>query len=124
MKEILVFGNPFVKEDSLAIELAKEIKIPGVKFVICDSFSDILDYDKKKVIILDVIKNINKVIIIKDIKKIKFNNSLTAHDFDLAFNLKLMKKLGKIEDITIIGIPQRGDKEKIKKNITRIINDN
>lgn len=121
MKEILVFGNPLVKEDNLAIEIAKELKIPDVKFVICDSFSDILNYNKKEITILDIIENIDKVIIFKDIEKLKINK-FTAHDFDLAFNLKLMKKMGKINNITIIGIPQKGDKEKIKKEIIRFIN--
>ena len=31
------------------------------------------------------------------------------HDFDLAFQLRYLKKLGKLGEITIVGIPQEGE---------------
>jgi hypothetical protein len=32
-----------------------------------------------------------------------------VHDFDLAFQLRYLKKLGKLGEVTIIGIPQEGE---------------
>ena len=117
MKTILAFGNPLVKEDSLAIEIAKDLQIPGYEFKICSSINDLLNFKGSELIILDVIENIKKTALIKNIVEIKLNKSVTAHDFDLAFNLKLMKSLGKINKIKIIGIPQKGNKEEIKNGI-------
>ena len=32
-----------------------------------------------------------------------------AHDFDLPFQLRYLKKLGKLGTVTVIGIPQEGE---------------
>jgi len=42
-----------------------------------------------------------------DIDKIELSPQVSLHDFDLGLNLKLMKKLGKIQKATIIGIPPK-----------------
>ena len=120
MKTVLCFGNEFLKEDSLAKELADELKIPNVKFIKCDSMNDILE-TKGDIIIMDVVKGIDKPIIINDINQLKTNKLYSLHDFDLGFFLKLMKETGKIKSINIIGIPQKGDKEEIKEEIKELI---
>jgi hypothetical protein len=33
----------------------------------------------------------------------------SVHDFDLAFQLRYLKKLNKLEEATIIGLPQEGE---------------
>jgi hypothetical protein len=33
----------------------------------------------------------------------------SVHDFDLAFQLRYLKKLGKLGKVTLIGIPQEGE---------------
>ena len=33
----------------------------------------------------------------------------SVHDFDLAFQLRYLKKLNKLGEVTIIGIPQEGE---------------
>lgn len=100
----------------MAIEISEKLKIPGFEFIKCESFNDI-DLNEKNLTILDVVEGIDKPILIKDIDKLRINKSVTAHDFDLAFNLKLMKAMGKIEDVKIIGIPQKGGKAEIFKEI-------
>tara|TARA_Y100000310_G_scaffold322705_1_gene382050 strand:+ start:1436 stop:1804 length:369 start_codon:yes stop_codon:yes gene_type:complete len=121
MTTVLCFGNEFIKEDSLAKELADEIKIKNTTFIKCNSLNEIIECKDKNLFILDVIENITKVIQIKDINQLKENKLCTLHDFDLSFFLKLMKTLGEIKDINIIGIPQKGNKEDIKKEIIKIL---
>ncbi len=120
MKTILCFGNEFIKQDSLAKELADELTIPNHKFIKCNSPNELLNI-KGDIIIMDVVKGIDKVIIIKDLDQLKTNKLYSLHDFDLAFFLKLMKETGKISSIKIIGIPQKGNKEKIKQQIKKLI---
>ncbi|MEE9525519.1 MAG: hypothetical protein V3V78_02830 [Candidatus Woesearchaeota archaeon] len=116
MKKILCFGNEFLKQDSLAKELADELEIPNYKFIKCNSVNDILE-SKGDLIIMDVVKDIKQVKIITDIDQLKANKLYSLHDFDLGFFLKLLKETGKIKTIKIIGIPQTGNKEKIKQEI-------
>ena len=121
MTTVLCFGNQFLKEDSLAKELADEIKIENTTFIKCNSLNEIIECKDKNLFILDVVENITKVIQIKDLNQLKENKLCTLHDFDLSFFLKLMKTLGEIKDINIIGIPQKGNKEDIKKEIIKIL---
>ncbi len=116
MKKILCFGNEFLKQDSLAKELADELKIPNTEFIKCSSINDVLKAEGN-IVLMDVVKGIKKVTIINDINKLKINRLYSLHDFDLGFFLKLLKETGKIKSITIIGIPQKGNKEEIKKQV-------
>lgn len=119
--KIYCFGNEFLKNDSLAKEIADEIKIDGVNFLKCDSPTDIV-LEEKEIIILDVVEDIDKTIIIDDINQLKDNKIYSLHDFDLSFFLQLMKKTNQINKVRIIGIPMKGNKENIKEDIIKIIN--
>jgi|ETNmetMinimDraft_2_1059921.scaffolds.fasta_scaffold03093_4 Ni,Fe-hydrogenase maturation factor len=121
MTTILCFGNEFIKEDSLAKELADEIKLTNINFIKCNSFNEIIECKDKNLFILDVVEDITEVIQIKDINQLKENKLFSLHDFDLGFFLKLMKSLGEIKNISIIGIPQKGNKEVIKKEVIKIL---
>jgi len=117
---IYCFGNEFLEDDSLAKEIADEIHLPGVEFIKCNSPEEIFNQDN--IIILDVVDSINKATLIKDLSKLKNHNTVTLHDFDLSFFLKLMKEMKKIKKINIIGIPMNGNKEKIKEDIINLLN--
>jgi len=119
---VLCFGNEFIKEDSRAKEIADEIKIKNVEFRKCDSLNDILLYSSHPhLFILDVVRNIQEVTLITDIDTLNTNDMYSLHDFDLGFFLKLMKKLGTLKNITIIGIPQKGDTHTIISRIKKIV---
>ena len=118
MVTVLCFGNEFLKEDCLAKKIADEIKLEGFEFIKTDNVDDILNYaNSDELYIMDVVENIKKTILIKNIDDLKSSKICTLHDFDLGFYLKLMKEIGKIKEIRIIGIPQEGDAEKIKKEV-------
>jgi len=120
MKKIFCFGNEFVKQDSLAKEVVDELKIQGVEFVKCSSVDGLLN-EKGDLVILDVVKGINEVITFNDLNRLKNKKICSLHDFDVAFFLKLMKELKQINKIIIIGIPQQGDKEKIKSQLRDLL---
>ena len=123
MKKIFCFGNEFVREDSLAKELCSEInRVNGLKIINCASPDSLIHYDNlENTIIIDVIKGIDKVILITDLNQLKRNSPTSAHDIDLGFYLKLYKEIGRIKDVKIIGIPQSGDKESIKKQLIMLL---
>ncbi len=119
--KIYCFGNEFVNGDSLAKQIADELDIEGVKFVRCNS-PDELEI-AGDLLLMDVVKGIDKVMVIDDVDKLKDKNLCSLHDFDLSFFLKLLKELNQIKNIKIIGIPQQGDKEEIKKQISDLLPD-
>ncbi|MCX8147527.1 MAG: hypothetical protein N3D84_03605 [Candidatus Woesearchaeota archaeon] len=120
MKKVYCFGNPDIKEDKIALELAdilsreKSLK-NKVEFVKCTSPDFLLNINEKDLIIIDAVKGLKDVKIIKDINEIRETKTTTMHDFDLGSFLKLMKEAGALRNITIIGVPYTADKRKIRK---------
>jgi Ni,Fe-hydrogenase maturation factor len=119
--KIYVLGNPLVKEDSLPVKLIPLLKkaFPDIEFI---EFEPTEDFPKEKeLVILDTVINAKEVCLITDIDKIISGKAVSLHDFDLGYNLKLMKKFGMIESVKIIGVPP-GIKEKDAiKSIRKII---
>lgn len=102
--KVYCFGNEFLENDKLAKELADKLKVPGIEFIKCDSVDTLFDV-KGTLYIMDVVRGLKEVTIIKDVDKLKSGKKLTCHDFDLGYFLQLMKKLGKIQEVVIIGLP-------------------
>ena len=110
--KILVFGNPLVKEDNLILKILPELqkKFPKIEFFHVDPTENLEEYGKK-LRIIDVVHGIKKPLIITDPDKLKTEKVYTMHDFDLAYNLKLLMKMKKINSIEIIGLPYNMDEK-------------
>lgn len=119
MRTLYVFGNEYLKDDAFAKQVAKSLD--KVNIIPCTSPEDLLDAKEKEILILDVVKNIKKPIIIKNVSQIKERNIISLHDFDLAFFLKLMNKLGLNKKIKIIGVPSKGNIGKIAKEVELLV---
>ena len=102
MKKILIFGNHLVKQDNLPLRILPQLKqkFPNIEFKEIDSTENLqqeLD-ENKNLTIIDTAIDIQeiKTITLKtqdDFKKLQLPNSLSMHDFDLAYNLRLLKKV-------------------------------
>lgn len=121
--KVLIFGNPLLKQDSIPIKILPKLKqkFPKIEFKKIDPTEDLFPY-YPHLTIIDTIKGIKKTIIINDIDKLKINKLYSMHDFDLALNLKLLKKLGKIESVKIIGVPININENKALNQISKILN--
>ena len=121
-KIILIFGNPLLDFDNLPLKLAPKLqkKFPEIDFVITDP-SENLNPIGGELIIIDTVENIKNVVLIDDIEKLETGKIYSLHDFDLAFNLKLLQKIGKLKKVKIFGVPMEGDEEKILKQLAKII---
>jgi Ni,Fe-hydrogenase maturation factor len=122
MKKIYVLGNPLVKTDSLPIKLIPLLKkeFPKIDFV---EFEPTEDFpEEKELVILDTVINAKDVCVITDVDRIISEKAVSLHDFDLGYNLKLMKKFRIIEKIKIIGLPpdikEKDAIESLRKIIT------
>jgi len=92
MKKIYVLGNLLVKEDSLPIKLIPRLEkdLPGYEIIEIDPSEDFPK--QKELIIIDTIINAKQVTLVTNIDKIQLGSIVSLHDFDLVYNLKLMKK--------------------------------
>ncbi len=123
MRKVLVFGNPYLKEDNLAVRIGNKLELPGFKIEMCSRPDDLLNHDLESSFLLDVAKGIDKVELFDDIDSLEFSVIFSLHDFDLGFFLKLLKEAGKLEKVNIIGIPLDYDEEKAVKEVRSLIKD-
>ncbi|MBC8495298.1 hypothetical protein H8D36_04045 [archaeon] len=115
---ILVFGNPYLEYDSLAVEIANELK-DEADFVICTSPEQIME--EKFDYIMDAVEGIDEIKVFDNLKLLNPHRMFSLHDFDVTFFLGLMEKLGKIDQVKIIGIPIGYDKEKAKNKVKELL---
>ncbi len=120
--KILVFGNPLVEEDRLPLELMEELKkeFPQIDFKEFDAAED-LQEEGKELNIIDAVAEIKEAIVITDIESLKTNKIFSLHDFDLAYTLKLLKKMKMVDKIRIFGIPMHAKKEVAFKQLKELI---
>lgn len=109
--DLLVFGNPDVEGDELAISVSEKLPaIKGLTIKIIKPNDDIPLEDNKNLYVLDTVIGIDQVTLIteNDLDKFVLSPRNSAHDYDLTFQLKYLSKIGKIDKISIIGIPVSG----------------
>ena len=110
---VYVFGNEYVAEDIRAIEVARELQntVEGVSFVFVGPNEEVPFADEPRVVILDTIQGIQDVALVEgdEFDGLLLSPRGSVHDFDLAFQVRYLKKLGKLGTVTVIGIPQEGE---------------
>jgi Ni,Fe-hydrogenase maturation factor len=111
--KVYVFGNEHVTEDRRAIEAAREMEgaIEGVSFVFVGTNEDVPFVNERRVVILDTVQGIQDVELISGdrIDELTLSPRTSVHDFDLGLQLRYLKKLNKLGEVIIIGIPQEGE---------------
>ena len=112
--KVYVFGNENLDFDNGALRVIKEktnmVRDDGIEFVIVKPNENLPFDDGEDVVIIDVVEGLTEVKLFKDdeLKRIILPPRTTTHDFDLGFQLKYLKKLGKLGKVTLIGLPMRG----------------
>ena len=111
--KVYVFGNEYVAEDKRAIEVARELEdtTEGISFVFVKPNEDVPFVNERHVVILDTVQGIQDVALVEGdrIDGLILSPRGSVHDFDLAFQLKYLRKIGRLGEVTIIGIPQEGE---------------
>jgi Ni,Fe-hydrogenase maturation factor len=121
---VYVFGNEYVAEDKRAIEVARELEgaIEGVSFVFVNPNEDVPFVDQRHAVILDTVEGIQDVALVEGdrIDGLVLSPRGSVHDFDLTFQLRYLKKLNRLGEVIIIGIPQEGEVDHLRiKSILR-----
>ena len=119
--KIYAVGNPLIDKDSLPIRL-----LPHLKNIFKDiSFAELDPSEtfpkEEHLILIDSVLNLKEIKILKDIDKIEIQSSCSLHDFDLGFNLKLMKKMGWIKHASVICLPVSIDENEALNKLKEVI---
>ena len=123
MNKIIYYaGNPIVEEDAIPSKIIPEIRkiFPDISFISFDPTEDI-DKVQKNLVIIDTVKNIQKVELFDDMNTFTLSPRFSVHDYDLNLDLNILLKLKKIKKISIIGIPQFQQLKKTVKELIPII---
>lgn len=102
---VYVFGNPDIKEDSLPLKILPRLQkeFPDISFQVLDPNEE---WDvPENLMMIDTVVGIDKITIFDDLDQFSLAPRVSLHDFDAYANLRLLKKLGKLKKITIIGVP-------------------
>lgn len=106
---IYVCGNPDVALDASPYALVPLLqkRFPDIQFCSMLTGEDIAFEDNPCPILLDTVFNIDepRLISASELSAIRLPPRDTVHDFDLAFQLKYLMKIGKLKGFQIIGIP-------------------
>src|SRR5215204_4217008 len=107
---IYIFGNEYVEADKRALEVARELEdtVESISFVFVKPNEDVPFVNERHVVILDTVQGIQDVALVEGdrVNGLILSPRASVHDFDLAFQLRYLKKLNKLGEVTIIGIPQ------------------
>lgn len=123
-KTVLYLGNPVLGSDSKPLQLIPLLqkKFPQINFLHYDPTEELPEATPDQdLIIIDTVIGITKVQVMHHLDNLSLSPRNSVHDFDLVINLKLMKKLGKIKGVKIIGIPAQGDDNEIIKRIEKLM---
>ena len=104
---VFVFGNPELEQDSLPLRLLPELRrrLPGVEFAVKDPNEE---WDvPADLAVIDTVVGISEPKVFDSLDAFAAAPRFSAHDFDAYANLRLLQKLGKLRNISIIGLPPR-----------------
>lgn len=120
--KIFVFGNQKVKTDSVPLKILPKLKeqFPQIKFIVKDP-TEVINHQEDEWWILDTVQGVNNVTIIDDPSVFANQSSLSVHDYDLTFEIKLLLKLGKLKKIKIVAIPHFMQKDQALVKVTKLL---
>jgi len=122
---VLAFGTR-TPGDSVALDLARELRVRGVEFREARSLDDFLDAAGSggRVFVMDVVKGLKRVEVIEDAGLLKERRLFSLHDFDVGFFLRLLSATGRA-GVKIIGVPwgmgKRAAREGVKELLEKLV---
>ena len=104
--DVWVFGNPDLAEDSLPLKVLPQLQRqrPDLIFRVRDPMEE-WDDVPNPLIVVDTVKGIDAVIVLKDLELFQDAPRVSMHDLDLLAQLQFLKKVGKLGHVVVVGVP-------------------
>lgn len=125
-EHIIIVGNPLVELDRIQFRVAQQLKktFPTLEFSYWDPTDELPTPVSKQLIIFDSVVGLTKTTVFKSLESFVLSPRSTVHDYDIPVELGLQKKLGKLHEFTIVGIPSDGDVQTIVTEIQAMFESN
>lgn len=119
---IYLVGNPLVPDDSLPFRIREKLsrRLPSFNFQELDPNENIENLTGT-LYLIDTAQGLKKVQLLENIDQLKVEYVCSPHDFDLAYTLKLLKKIGQIKDVKIFGLPMGMDEEEAVRQLVPLL---
>jgi carbamoylphosphate synthase small subunit len=121
-KKILCFGS-YNEDDDLAFRIYDLLK----KDKICDDIAksqnpfDLANFvDEGNLVIIDVVRGLDKTKIFRNMKEFEDAHTLTVHDLDAGFMLKILEH-SRNRNFKIIGVPYGANVEDVIDDVKHLI---
>lgn len=120
---VYVLGNPLDSHDRLPMKLLPQLRerCPQFYFTLLDPTEEMSVEKNQNLILIDTVFGIDKVTVFKGLSSFSLSPRVTVHDYDLPLSLGLLTKLGKIENVTVIGVPPEGNETGILQEIGNVL---
>lgn len=122
---ILVCGNPLMDEDNIVLSFLSRLRedFAEIEFREFDPTEELGEdvIGEGIVYIIDAVEGLDKVRVIRDLDALSDSPKYSAHDYDLAFDLKMLVKMNRIKGAVIFGVPASGDDEELYSQLKSVL---
>ncbi|MBN1645803.1 hypothetical protein JW868_02070 [Candidatus Woesearchaeota archaeon] len=118
-RTIYAIGAKFIEKDNLALKVGERLKDKFDIHIV--ETPDSIDLDNP-CLIIDVVEGVKEPTIINDMNRIVSCSSVTCHDIDLGFFIKLRESLGEKSDVLVLGIPLTGELDELTRKVMVMLN--
>lgn len=124
--KVFVFGNRDQEKDDRAVLTAERLggSIKNVEFVEVGANED-LPFVGQKAVLMDTVAGIEQETVLGEgqLSGLVLGPRGSVHDFDLGFQIKYLKKLGRLGEVKIIGLPmgRKPDYSRIKSILRKLV---
>jgi hypothetical protein len=103
---IYCIGNVLLDTDNLPLRLMDRLRgvFPDYDFLEADPNENF--FPEEGAVIIDTVVGVSEVTVFTSLDEFVPAPHVSVHDYDLAFHLRFLRKVGKLPPLTIIGIPQ------------------
>jgi hypothetical protein len=98
---VYIVGNPAVRTDSLPSTLVPYLQ--DYNLVVIDPTESFIPEEGS--VIIDTVLGLDEVKLFRNLDDFSLSPQVSVHDYDLLLHLRLLRKLGKIRRVAVIGIP-------------------
>ena len=109
MVKVYCLGNKYISEDGMALRFVGK-KIKDFEFV---EYNQDIEGD---IVIMDVCKGLKEMKIL-DFDRFLERHPVSAHDFDIGMELKLLQATGQINKVGVVAIPFEYSYEQVLKKL-------
>ncbi|MEI6842951.1 MAG: hypothetical protein WCK48_00355 [bacterium] len=124
MQKIFIFGNIDLPNDSLPLRILPKLEelFPHISFEIKDPNEE---WEvEENIVVIDTVVGIQDITIFDNLESFSKIPRVGMHDFDALTNLRYLKKLGKIKNVVIVGIPPKMDEKITLSKVSNLIKEN